>query len=98
MPCGISRDGSSSSDSGGGGVAVGAGWGAIGARVGAVAAAFSRVAARVAEAESVFSAAFFSISGGKSVELCLPSVQGGISRNSSKVKTRGLQHFQPKVE
>ena len=26
---------------------------------------------------------------------CLPVVQGGISRNSSNVNTRGLQHFQP---
>lgn len=26
---------------------------------------------------------------------CLPVVHGGISRNSSNVKTRGLQHFQP---
>lgn len=26
---------------------------------------------------------------------CFPVVQGGISRNSSNVKTRGLQHFQP---
>lgn len=26
---------------------------------------------------------------------CLPVVQGGIVRNSSKVRTRGLQHFQP---
>lgn len=25
----------------------------------------------------------------------LPVVHGGISRNSSNVKTRGLQHFQP---
>ena len=29
---------------------------------------------------------------------CLPVVQGGISRNSSKVRTRGLQHFQPVQE
>lgn len=26
---------------------------------------------------------------------CFPVVQGGIERNSSKVKNRGLQHFQP---
>ena len=26
---------------------------------------------------------------------CLPVVHGGIDRNSSNVKTRGLQHFQP---
>jgi hypothetical protein len=28
---------------------------------------------------------------------CLPVVHGGIERNSSKVRTRGLQHFQPVV-
>jgi hypothetical protein len=28
---------------------------------------------------------------------CLPVVQGGMARNSSKVRTRGLQHFQPRV-
>jgi hypothetical protein len=27
---------------------------------------------------------------------CLPVVHGGIERNSSKVRTRGLQHFQPR--
>lgn len=26
---------------------------------------------------------------------CLPVVQGGIARNSSNVRTRGLQHIQP---
>lgn len=30
-----------------------------------------------------------------SVVECFPVVQGEIERNSSKVKTRGLQHFQP---
>lgn len=40
-------------------------------------------------------AAFFSTWGGWSVVLCLPVVQGGMARNSSKVRTRGLQHFQP---
>lgn len=34
--------------------------------------------------------------GVSSVVECLPVVQGGIERNSSNVKTRGLQHFQPK--
>lgn len=38
---------------------------------------------------------FFSIWGGCSVVLCFPVVQGGIVRNSSKVRTRGLQHFHP---
>jgi len=44
---------------------------------------------------SAVSMAFFSIVGGRSVVLCLPVVHGGIVRNSSKVRTRGLQHFQP---
>jgi hypothetical protein len=39
---------------------------------------------------------FFSICGGTSVVECLPVVHGGIERNSSKVSTRGLQHFQPR--
>ena len=47
--------------------------------------------------ELVSSPCFFSICGGRSVVECLPVVQGGIERNSSKVKTRGLQHFQPGV-
>jgi hypothetical protein len=38
---------------------------------------------------------FFSILGGRSVVLCRPSVHGGMLRNSSKVRTRGLQHFHP---
>ena len=33
--------------------------------------------------------------GVSSIMECLPVVQGGIERNSSKVRTRGLQHFQP---
>lgn len=33
--------------------------------------------------------------GVSSIVECLPVVQGGIDRNSSKVRTRGLQHFQP---
>jgi hypothetical protein len=40
-------------------------------------------------------ASFFSIWGGRSVVLCFPWVHGSISRNSSKVRTRGLQHFHP---
>ena len=29
---------------------------------------------------------------------CLPVVQGGMARNSSNVRTRGLQHFQPEAD
>lgn len=43
------------------------------------------------------SASFFSICGGMSVVLCFPWVHGSMSMNSSKVRTRGLQHFHPVV-
>ena len=33
--------------------------------------------------------------GASSTVECLPVVHGGIVKNSSKVRTRGLQHFQP---
>lgn len=33
--------------------------------------------------------------GVSSIVECLPVVHGGMERNSSNVKTRGLQHFQP---
>jgi hypothetical protein len=33
--------------------------------------------------------------GESSIVECLPVVHGGIDMNSSKVRTRGLQHFQP---
>ena len=33
--------------------------------------------------------------GVSSIVECFPVVQGGMERNSSKVRTRGLQHFQP---
>lgn len=29
---------------------------------------------------------------------CFPVVHGGMDRNSSNVKTRGLQHFQPRPQ
>ena len=35
--------------------------------------------------------------GVSSTVLCLPVVQGGMERNSSKVSTRGLQHAHPFV-
>ena len=38
---------------------------------------------------------FVSGAGVSSTVLCLPVVHGGIVMNSSKVRTRGLQHFQP---
>ena len=44
---------------------------------------------------SVGGAAFLGGAGVSSTVECLPVVQGGISRNSSKVSTRGLQHIHP---
>lgn len=35
--------------------------------------------------------------GVSSMSVWVPVVQGGMERNSSKVRTRGLQHFQPGV-
>lgn len=38
---------------------------------------------------------FAGLTGVSSTVECFPVVQGGISRNSSKVSTRGLQHIHP---
>ena len=85
--------GSSSSDSraGGGGVAVDRGV-AIGAREEADDSGGGLI---VKDAAKLASGWVFSIAGGLSVVECFPVVQGGMERNSSKVRTRGLQHFQP---
>lgn len=83
--------GSSSSDSGGGGVALVCG-AATGARE---AGGGESVELETCVAAEEGSTTFFSWVGGRSVRECLPVVQGGMERNSSKVKTRGLQHFQP---
>lgn len=86
----MAKAGSSSSDtsgSGGGGVLV------CGATIGARAA--SGLESDSESVAVVISGWVFSTFGGKSVVLCLPVVQGSMVRNSSKVRTRGLQHFQP---
>lgn len=93
---GISREGSSSSDSGGGGGGVATVWGAAtGCRVGNEVSCVGAGGLVTVAVDSV--PCFFSTSGGMSVVLCLPVVQGGMERNSSKVRTRGLQHFQPSI-
>jgi hypothetical protein len=84
--------GSSSSDSGGGGGGVAVG---CGAETGPRKASGAGVAGLEVGKLSEASGCFFSIVGGRSVVECLPVVQGGMERNSSKVRTRGLQHFQP---
>lgn len=42
-------------------------------------------------------AGFLGSTGVSSTVECLPVVHGGIARNSSKVRTRGLQHFHPRT-
>ena len=90
----MGRLGSSLSESGETGGGVGTGWGAeMGARDEVLAG--SGVGAAESVAAEPGSGWDFSRAGGRSVVECLPVVQGGIERNSSKVRTRGLQHFQP---
>lgn len=91
---GIASEGSSESGSEGGAGVDGGGTaaaGAMGCVVGG--ACSSSFSARVAILEvSALGASSFGVS--STVE-CFPVVHGGIVRNSSKVRTRGLQHFQP---
>jgi hypothetical protein len=90
----MGRLGSSLSESAETGGGVGTCWGAeMGAREEAVDG--SGVGEIESVATKVGSGWDFSTAGGRSVVECLPVVQGGIDRNSSKVRTRGLQHFQP---
>ena len=93
---GIGIEGSSESDPGdtGDGAAVGAGW--------ARATGKSWMLPLVAIAFSGGGTSSGTLDGGdgsslgvsSTVEWC-PVVHGGIERNSSNVKNRGLQHFQP---
>lgn len=90
--------GSSSSDSGGAGEGVGracAAW-AIGPRgTGACSAALRLSRDTGAGFGASPAVAAGSGAGVSSTSECLPVVHGGMDRNSSKVRTRGLQHFQP---
>ena len=103
-PCGIIADGPSDSESGGGageregvGVAIGAS-GLEGSSdesgpfvetdIGFGGAGSGKVSEGVGFGSGV---------GVSSTVECLPVVHGGISRNSSNVRTRGLQHFQPAI-
>jgi hypothetical protein len=105
-PCGIEADGSSDSESGGGAgdrVGVGAATGTRGLEGSSVESApfvdteigFGGAGAGRLSFEGADCGAGAGVS--STVE-CLPVVQGGISRNSSKVRTRGLQHFQPAAQ
>ena len=97
---GIDSEGSSESGSGGGaGVAVllvGVGIGAVLVEIGVVTGTVSLVDSDCPVPPYREISAFLGSSlGVSSTVVCLPVVQGGMLRNSSKVRTRGLQHFQP---
>jgi hypothetical protein len=65
--------------------------GEIACRGGAGAGVAAACCSRMAEAFDSFSGS----AGVSSTVECLPVVHGGMARNSSNVRTRGLQHFQP---
>ena len=91
----MGSEGLSESDSGSGVTALGEGAAgtACGARDARASVGFGCLIGIGARVSSV--GGFFSGTGVSSTMECLPVVHGGISRNSSNVKTRGLQHFQP---
>lgn len=62
--------------------------------------AFTEIGFRGAGAGMSLSANGFGLGGGgvSSMVECLPVVQGGIDRNSSKVRTLGLQHVHPAAQ
>ena len=93
---GIGSEGLSESDSGSGVTARGEGAAgtACGARAARVSVGFGCLIGMGASVSSVAGSAFSGAGVSSTVE-CLPVVHGGISRNSSNVRTRGLQHFQP---
>jgi hypothetical protein len=97
MPSFNATLGSSSSDSGGGAgeaAGFGAAW-AAGNR-GAGAGNDSDREPRFTDVpEGTSGALAGSGAGVSSTSECVPVVQGSMARNSSKVRTRGLQHFQP---
>ena len=91
---GIGRAGSSESDSGSGGVGDGADCGVDwGARIGKD--ALSDTSIGLGGGINVSSVVGFGGAGVSSTVECLPVVHGGMDKNSSKVRTRGLQQFQP---
>ena len=89
-------EGSSESDSGSGVAALGEG--AAGAACGSRgrASASTGCGFRTGTGAGTSSPGGFFVGAGVSSTVeCLPVVHGGIARNSSNVKTRGLQQFQP---
>lgn len=93
---GTGRDGSSESGSGDAVVASGCRVGAdCGARVGAMVSLVVSTGFLLGGAGSGSVGGLGSGTGVSSTVECFPVVHGGIERNSSKVRTRGLQHFHP---
>lgn len=98
MPFFSSRLGSSSSDSSGGlGEAAGLGVAdcEVGRRGTGAGRDSSKLPSETGVSEGTSGAFTGSGAGVSSMSECVPVVQGGMARNSSKVRTRGLQHFQP---
>ena len=97
VPGGTGIEGSSESDSGGAGdrAAGEADWGARGAgNLKTLPLVGIRVGGGGNFSESSGDGGLSGL-GVSSIVECFPVVQGGIERNSSNVKNRGLQHFQP---
>ena len=97
MPSFSAMLGSSSSDSGGGaGEAEGLGAACADGKRGAGAGSDSSREPRLTWVPLEMSGAWTGSGAGvSSTSECLPVVQGSMARNSSNVRTRGLQHFQP---
>lgn len=105
VPGAISNDGSSDSDSGAAEVAalgVGVGVVVVGvwdtgmfAAIGTGFGAFCSVTTAAGCCDGCILSLDGSGAGVSSTVECLPVVHGGMLRNSSKLRTRGLQHFQP---
>ena len=93
---GISKEGSSVSDSGVGGGGEGArDCGRLGRVVVAPLMVDMGFSFGTGAGSGSIGASLGAGTGVSSTVECLPVVQGGITRNSSNVRTRGLQHFQP---
>ena len=101
------NDRSSESDSGGAGWAGGAPWkvfevpestdGAMKWPGLGTPEPFATASKGVESGDSSFGADLECVAGVSAMVECLPVVQGGMARNSSKVSTRGVQHCQPKT-
>ena len=95
---GISASGSSDSSSGGSGFGVPEGVGREAARleaIGRVTGTGAGIGAAATIPDASTAEGLGAGAGVSSTVECLPFVQGGIERNSSKVRNRGLQHIQP---